>query len=140
MIIDGTNLVLGRLASFASKKALDGEDVVILNCENVVVSGRKVFLLELYKSKHERGHPFHGPFFPKMADRIVKRAVRGMLPYKQQRGVIAFKKIQCFLGVPIAYQNKKFDKVSIPDASKFNTLNYLRLNDVSKHLGSKQVQ
>ncbi|HIH25834.1 50S ribosomal protein L13 [Candidatus Woesearchaeota archaeon] len=140
MIIDGTNLVLGRLASFAAKKSLDGEEVIILNCEKVVISGRKVFLLESFKAKHERGHPYHGPFYPKMADRIVRRSIRGMLPYKQQRGVNAFKKVQCFLGVPVNYQGKKFDKISLPDASKFGTLNYLKLNDVSKHLGSKHVQ
>ena len=140
MIIDGTNLILGRVASYAAKKALDGEEVVILNYENVVISGRKVFLLESFKAKYERGHPYHGPFYPKLPDRIVRRAIRGMLPYKQERGANAFKKIKCFLGIPINYQNKKFDKVSLPDASKYGTLNYLKLRDVSKHLGSKQVQ
>ena len=41
MIIDGTNLILGRIATFAAKKALEGEQVVIVNCESIVVTGGK---------------------------------------------------------------------------------------------------
>ena len=135
MILDGSNLVLGRLASFAAKKALEGENITIVNCENIIVSSNKEFLLQHYKSKNERGHPYHGPFFPKMPDRIVRRTIRGMLPYKQERGRKAFKKIKCYLGIPVELQNKKVDAVKLPSSSKFKTLNYLKLNEISKHLG-----
>ena len=135
MIIDGTNLVLGRLASFAAKKALEGEEVIIYNCEKVVVSATQDFLQAHYKARIDRGHPYHGPFFPKMADRIVRRTIRGMLPYKKERGATAYKKIQCYIGIPIIAQNKKPDTVKIADASKFKTLNYLKVGEISKHLG-----
>jgi len=35
MIINADNLIVGRLASFAAKKALMGEEVIIVNSENV---------------------------------------------------------------------------------------------------------
>ena len=38
----------------AAKKALEGEEIVILNCENIVVSSSKDFLLSHYKQKQER--------------------------------------------------------------------------------------
>jgi len=41
MIIDGEGHVLGRLASVVSKKLLEGENVVILNSEKVLISGSK---------------------------------------------------------------------------------------------------
>ena len=82
MIIDATNLILGRMAAFAAKKALLGEKVDIINCEKAVVSGSKRDVLARYKQKRERT-TIKGPFFPKVADRFVRRTVRGMLPYKQ---------------------------------------------------------
>lgn len=137
MIIDGTNKVLGRLASFAAKKALEGEEVIILNCENIVVSSNKDFLLDHYKQKQERGHPYHGPFFPKLPDRIVRRTIRGMLPYKKERGRKAFKKVKCYLGIPIDYKSRKPESIKIPDVTKYKTLNYLKLREISEHIGKK---
>ncbi|HLC85712.1 MAG TPA: 50S ribosomal protein L13 [Candidatus Nanoarchaeia archaeon] len=137
MIVDGTNKVLGRLASFAAKKALEGEEIVILNCENIVVSSSKDFLLSHYKQKQERGHPYHGPFFPKLPDRIVRRTIRGMLPYKKERGRKAFKKVKCYLGIPIDYQSRKPENVKLSDVTKYKTLDYLKLKEISEHLGKK---
>ena len=40
-VIDGKGAILGRLASYAAKEALKGEEIVILNCEEVIISGNK---------------------------------------------------------------------------------------------------
>ncbi len=132
MIIDGSNLVLGRLAAYAAKTSLEGEPVVIVNCEKVVITGRKKFLVNRFLEKQHKGHPFHGPFYPKIPDRIVKRTIRGMLPYKLERGKKAFKRIKCFMGVPEQYKTKKFETVKGADASKLKTLNFITVNDISK--------
>ena len=47
MIIDGTNLILGRLASVAAKKALLGDDIIIVNCDKVLVTGTKKNIVEI---------------------------------------------------------------------------------------------
>ena len=45
MIIDASNLILGRLATFVAKQALLGEQVFIANCEKSVISGDKANIL-----------------------------------------------------------------------------------------------
>ncbi len=135
MIIDGTGLVLGRLAAYAAKKALEGETVVIVNSEKVVITGGKKFLVEEFLHKQDRGHAYNGPFFPKMADRIVKRTVRGMVPYRQERGIKAYRRVKCYLGVPEEYKNTKFETVKGADYSKLKTLNFITVNDLAKAVG-----
>ena len=132
MIIDGKNLILGRLATFAAKQALEGEPVIIINCENIILTGTKKSIMEKFKHKQGLGGPYKGPFFPKTPDRIVKRSIRGMLPYKQERGLKAFKRIKCFIGTPDSYKSQKL--VELPKASyqKLKTLNFITINDISK--------
>ena len=43
MIIDATDLVAGRLASSIAKKALLGETIDVVNCENLVLTGNKIY-------------------------------------------------------------------------------------------------
>lgn len=135
MIIDGTDLILGRVASFAAKTALKGEPVAIVNCESICISGNKDAIQKEFKHEYNRGHAYHGPFRPKMADRILRRAIRGMLPYKKQRGIGAFKKIKCYLGVPAELKSQKLETIKGANISKLSTINYLKISEVSKHLG-----
>ncbi|MBI2148301.1 50S ribosomal protein L13 [Candidatus Woesearchaeota archaeon] len=135
MIIDGTNLILGRLASFAAKTALEGEFVIIVNSEKIVLTGIKKTLLKRFIEKQHMGHAYKGPFYPKMPDRIVKRTIRGMLPYKQERGMKAFKRIKCFMGLPESYKNQKLETIKGADYSKLKTLNFITVNDLAKSVG-----
>ena len=108
MIIDGTDLILGRLASFAAKKALLGEEVIIVNSEKVMITGSKKNVLDNYKRKISMGSVRWGPFFPRTSERILRRTIRCMLPYKKDRGRKAYKKIKCFIGVPEKYKENIF--------------------------------
>ena len=66
IIIDASNSVLGRVASLAAKQALLGKDVIIINCNNALISGRKNFIVKQYKQKRSRGwYALKGPNFPK---------------------------------------------------------------------------
>lgn len=140
MIIDGTDLILGRLATYAAKKALEGEAVVIVNAEKVIITGSKKLLLSQFIEKQHMGHAYKGPFYPKMPDRIVKRTIRGMLPYKQERGMKAFKRIKCFMGIPEQYINNKLETISGANYSKLKTLNFITVNDLSKVVGKGAAQ
>ena|SRR3989344_2731131 len=108
-IIDGTNATLGRLASYAAKQVLRGEEIIILNCDKVVISGNKVFLQKDFQEKRSKvGSSLKGPRVSKSSDRIVKRVIRGMLPdHRIGRGKEALKKIKCYTGVPKEFENKK---------------------------------
>ena len=136
MIIDAENLILGRLASFAAKSALAGEEIVIINAEKTVITGRREQIFERYKFKRDVGDPIKGPFNPRMPDRIVRRTIRGMLPRKTLRGRDAFSKIQVFIGKPddIDGEIKKLDNISI---SKLKDMKYIKLSDVSSWLGAR---
>jgi large subunit ribosomal protein L13 len=135
MIIDGKGLVLGRVASYAAKRALEGEKVDIINCEQLVITGKKAFLKGEYIRRQHLGNTSYGPFYPKMPDRFVKRTIRGMLPYKFDRGKKAMELIMCYMGVPEEFKGKK--TVDVPGASytKLSTLNFITVNDLSKVVG-----
>lgn len=137
MIIDATNLIAGRLASFVAKKALLGEKVDIVNCEKAVISGDMEQVLYRYKQKKQRGIPSKGPFIPTMPDMFVKRIIRGMLPYKQEKGRKAFKLIKCYIGVPAHFRNEKFETIEKISFSKLPNTKYVRIAELCKLLGAK---
>ena len=94
-VIDATNLIVGRLATIVSKRALLGETIDIINCEKAVLTGDRDLLLRKYREKRDRGTPLKGPFLSFLPDRFVRRIIRGMLPYKQEKGSKAFKRVMC---------------------------------------------
>ena len=108
MIIDAEGAVLGRMASYAAKQALQGKSVAIVNCEKAVITGNKSALQEVYLNKRQRGGTSQkGPYFSKLSDRIVRRTIRGMLPWKKTAGREAFKRVYCYIGVPEKFSNKE---------------------------------
>ncbi len=135
IVINAEGKILGRLAAFAAKQALLGEEVRVVNCEKAVVTGSPKRVLEDYRRKRERGVPRKGPFFPKQSDRLVRRTIRGMLPYKKPRGAEAFKRVMCYKGVPFELEGKPFTDVPGADASKLKNLKYLEVQRICKELG-----
>lgn len=109
VILDANDAVLGRVASFAAKQALLGKEVIVLNCAESLLTGRKNMILDEYKKLMFRGgHSLKGPFHRKHeAERIVKRTIRGMLAHKQQRGRDALKRVRCYDEIPAEYSQEK---------------------------------
>ena len=134
-VINATDLIAGRLASHVAKMALEGERIEIINAEKAVISGRKGEILENFKQKRDRGEPFHGPFYPKRSDRILKRMVRGMLPYKRERGRNALKNVMVFIGNP---KNREAETIDSINLKKMRVDRYIYLEELSKKLGAKQ--
>jgi len=102
MIIDGESAVLGRLSSYVAKQLLKGESVTIINAEKVIITGSRKLIEDRYIKRRDIGGPHHGPFFPKKPDLIVRRSIRGMLPYKKGRGAAALRKLRVQIGSPSA--------------------------------------
>jgi len=139
MNIDATNMILGRLASKAAKAALNGEKVIIVNCENAIISGSKKNIFLKYRTLRSRGTPFTGPYFPKSAERIVKRTIRGMLPYKQERGRQALKRVICYKGIPDDLKNEKFEKIKEANMeTRLYSPKYVTLKELSTYVGTKR--
>lgn len=136
MIIDANNLILGRMATVVAKKALLGENIEIVNCEKSVVSGDPSSIVERYQTRARRGIPAKGPFIPKRADAFVKRAIRGMLPYKNERGSNALKRVRCYIGIPDNLKDKKMDTIKEADMKKLPNLMYLSVEKICKSIGT----
>jgi large subunit ribosomal protein L13 len=109
--IDASGQVLGRLASIVAGHLMSGEGVAVVNAEKATVIGSPDSTVASYKQKRARGDPYHGPFYPKHADGIFRRAVRGMLPYKTSRGREAFKRLRVFISLPDDMRDKEFKEV-----------------------------
>lgn len=106
MIIDATDSRLGRMATQVAKAALHGETVVVVNCEEAIITGSKQMVLEKYVMRRQLGRPTKGPFLPRMPDRFVRRVIRSMLPYKSPHGRAAFERVQCYIGMPKEFEGK----------------------------------
>lgn len=112
LVIDGTNAILGRLASHVAKQALLGKEVFVVNCERTVVSGNKKDILKGYfEIRKKGGSSLKGPIFPTRSAAIVKRTVRGMLSHKQGRGASALKRIRCYDGLPKEFEDSKLELI-----------------------------
>jgi len=108
IIVNGEKTAVGRLATYCAKQALLGNKVVVVNCEKAIITGPKAAILQTYRSKKERGGTAQkGPYFSRDAESIVRRAIRGMLPWKKARGKEVFRTIKCYSGMPKEYKDKK---------------------------------
>ena len=128
-IIDGKGAVLGRLASYVAKEVLKGEETIILNCEQIIITGSKKNIEESFHEKRSRvGSSQKGPKHSKSSEKIVKRTIRGMLPeHRFGRGREAFKRIKCYVGVPKEFQESKTIKAGKEKPNKF-----IRIKEISK--------
>merc|ERR1719273_786552 len=113
-VIDGKGHVFGRLASVVAKQLLQGEKLVVVRCEQIVLSGsffRQKLRWRSALRKRMNTNPRRGPFHFRSPSRSFFRAVRGMIKHKTQRGDDALANLKVFEGVPDNYQNTKYWKV-----------------------------
>lgn len=133
IIIDAEGATLGRLCTNAAKNLLNGEEIAIINSEKAIISGKKPSIKKHYKQKREVGTYRKGPFFPRKPDRIVKRSVRGMIPYQKPHGRTAFKRLKCYIGIPKEFEGKKFEKIK--EAEK-RPVDFITIEELSRFLGA----
>lgn len=137
MIIDAKDMILGRLSAFAAKQILLGNKIDVVNCEEVVVSGKKQPILENYIRRIDRKAPGKGPYLYRRPDFFVKRTIRGMIPFKKARGKAAFENIKCHIGVPDNLKNEKAIVLET-SASKLHSTDCLKVKDICKAIGWRQ--
>jgi large subunit ribosomal protein L13 len=133
-IIDAEGATLGRLCTAVAKNLLDGDEIALINVEKAVISGKKFKIKEQYKEKREVGTYRKGPFFHRSPDKMVKRSVRGMLPYQTPHGRAALKRLKCYIGIPDQFKGK--DAESIPNSKKHH-IDYITIQELSRSLGAK---
>jgi large subunit ribosomal protein L13 len=137
IVVNGEDLLLGRLASIVAKRALDGEAIAVVNAEKTVISGSKARVFATYGQKRAKGSREGGPFFPRRPDHIVKRTIRGMLPYKRERGADAFRRVKIYVGVPDEFADSEMESPEEAHVNRLNSAAYVTLGSVSTFLGAK---
>ncbi|MCD6247760.1 MAG: 50S ribosomal protein L13 [Candidatus Diapherotrites archaeon] len=138
VVINADNLVLGRLASIVAERALKGERIDIVNAEKAIVIGHKNSIIEKWKRRIDlsaKGKPTKGPKFPKRPDRMLRKAIAGMLPTESIRGRKALKRVRVFVGIPEKLTNAEFETIKI--AQYNGKEDALTLGELSKKLGGK---
>merc|ERR1712193_112571 len=100
VVIDARGHLMGRLASFVAKETLLGQKVVVVRCEELVISGS---------------------FIRNKLKLLMKRNKRmNTNPQKHYRGSAAFQRVKCLEGVPEPFNSIK--KVVVPDALRIQRL------------------
>jgi len=116
-IIDGRDHLLGRLASVVAKELLAGQKVVIVRCDEMVISGslvRNRVKYAQFRNKAMNTNPRKGPFHYKSPAKMVWRTIRGMVHQKTARGQAAIGRLSTFDGIPAPYDKQQ--RVVVPAA------------------------
>lgn len=132
-VIDADNSILGRLSSVVAKSLLQGEDIVIVNAEKAIVTGNARTTIVRYIQRsgiRTKSNPLKGPFFPRTSEGIVRRTVRGMLPWKKPRGKTAFKRLKVCRGIPRDFLETPLERVQNADASNLRC-KFITVGDIA---------
>lgn len=133
IIVNAKGAILGRMGTYVAKELLKGNSIDIINSEEVIISGKKDYLIERIKQKRRmgQGSSLKGPKYIRQEDRLLKRMIRGMLPWDRQKGRDAFKRLRCYIG------ENNLTEEQIKSAKVFEhhiPLNNYKLKDVVRGL------
>lgn len=139
IVINGDGHIAGRLCSNISKMLLDGQRVVVVNSEKILISGRRKSIFFENEKRLEIGsivNPKHGPFHPRRPDTYFTKMVRGMLPRDKTKGIEAKKRLRVYISVPEKYE--KIKSISVKNAQATKSLSYYTtIGELSSSMGWK---
>ena len=136
VVVDARDCILGRVSSKVAQRVLDGETVAVVNAEHAVITGNEEATMETYQTRADLGSD-SGPYYPKRPDRIFKRAIRGMLPYKTEAGQEAFSNVRVYVGNPYE-RDDDVESVVLEGTSldRLSNIKFTTLGAVSESLGA----
>jgi large subunit ribosomal protein L13 len=133
-VVDGTDMVFGRLASRIAKRLMLGEEVHLINAEKLVIVGKPSDITGKYavrKSIKHKGKPEKSPKWPRLPHLLVKRMIRGMLPRESSRGRDALSRLRVYKGNP---KNMKVD-MKVDDAGFDGISKHVTIDELCRSLG-----
>jgi len=129
VIIDGKGHIMGRLAATIAKQLLEGQKIVLVRVEELVISGslqKNKFQFQSFLAKTCNTNPRRGAKHYRTPSKMFWRTVRGMLPHKTKRGAHALSLLKIHEGIPAPYDKKK--RLVVPQA-----LSVVRWDPQTKH-------
>lgn len=137
LVIDATDLIVGRLATRAAREAMHGKTVRVINCENAMISGSKSFLVGEWSRRFAQGVPRKGPYVDRFPDRMVRRIIRGMIAHHNPRGRAAYARVMCYISVPAEFKDAKAVTYADAKYSKLPNSRYMTIGAVCKEMGGR---
>jgi len=125
------------MLSYVAKRAIEGQDVIILNVSKAVISGEKKSILQGVKVKLKTrtlASQEKGPVHPRKPENYARRVLRGMLPFKKAAGKKAYKRVRVYADMPHRYSEELRQTVHGAEASKLKC-HYMLLEDLSREIG-----
>jgi large subunit ribosomal protein L13 len=132
VVVDARDCIMGRVASEVAERALDGDSVAVINAEQAVITGGEEDVVGTFQKRRELGSD-RGPAYPKQPDRIVKRAIRGMVPYKKPRGREAFENVRVYIGNPLDEDGEIVEGTSL---DRLSSIKFVQVGEISEKLGA----
>ncbi len=140
IVVDASNTILGRLATYVAKLLQEGYKVHVVNAEKALLSGDPHMVIESYKIwlelKTLRNPQRMSPKRPRSPIGIVKRAVKGMLPKHNWKGIIAMKNLKVYVGFPEELKRREVLRIKNAEGSRLSG-RYITVGEVAKALGWK---
>ena len=129
IVINGDKHLAGRLCSVVAKMLLNGNRVVLVNAEKILISGSRANILkenELRLEITSRVHPKHGPFHPRRPDTYIE-------------GNAAKKLLRVYISVPEKYQ--KAEQKTIETALAPRSLSYYTtIGELCSSMGWRKLE
>mmetsp|Transcript_17939 Transcript_17939/g.43125 ORF Transcript_17939/g.43125 Transcript_17939/m.43125 type:complete len:202 (-) Transcript_17939:41-646(-) len=145
ILIDCRDHLHGRLCSVVAKELLAGQKIILVRCEEMVISGslvRNQTKYQQFRNKRMNTNPSRGPFHFKSPSRMVWRTIRGMVHQKTARGQAAIGRLSTFEGIPHPYDKMK--RQVIPTALRVvrlkPTRKYTKMGDLANNVGWKHQE
>ena len=132
VVVDARDCIFGRIASNVAERALDGETIAVVNAEEAIITGSEDDIMSTYRKRVDVGSD-SGPYYPKRPDRIFKRSIRGMMPYKTTAGREAFEGVRVYVGNPYDDDGEVLDGTSL---DRLSNIKFVQLGEVSAELGA----
>ncbi len=140
IVVDATNLIVGRMASNVAKLLLNGHRVVIVNSEKALVSGSRKNIVTKQLKRLEIGsvvNPKYNPHRYREPNKMLHRMIRGMIPRKKPSGIAAMKRLRAYIGTPESYES--VEKTVFENAKATKPLPmYMTMGEVASAIGWKQ--
>lgn len=122
--------ILGRIGSVVCKELLKGKEVFVINCEKAIISGDRqevIGTISWWKNLGARSQK--GPLASRSPERLMKRMIRGMLPWDRTRGRDAYERLKCYIGNGDLTQ----EEVKLAKNIEVKTpIKYIQLGELSK--------
>ena len=138
VVVDATNHIAGRLASNVAKLLLQGQRVTVVNCEKIMMSGKRETQIREYREFLEINSIInykHGPVHYRRPDTMMAKMIRQMLPFdRKPSGKLAFQRLRTYIGSP--NDTKPIEKIQFEKALiRREASNYTTLAEICRVIG-----